>query len=160
MQQLSAAFGGLRLADLPRVGLGVYDLIPSFRDRCPACGAADCAVRHGLYYRRVVDADGRRIDRLPVPRFRCRAGTCGGMAKTFSVLPRAVVPRRVLSLPLLLRIRSLIAAGGPRSAVLDELAAGDPEGSGAAALDERSLGRVVELLDTMAISSIHPHAMT
>ena len=35
---------------LSGMGLGVYELIPDYRDRCPLCSGADCAVRHGLYF--------------------------------------------------------------------------------------------------------------
>lgn len=139
--QIQASFGGTDLRALADLGLDVYRLIPTFRSICPACGAADCAVRHGLYYRRVVDVDGRRIDRLPVPRFRCRASAFG--SRTFSVLPSGVLPRRLLSRGLRLRIVELIAGGLTREDVLDLLASGDVRGNGALSLDEKHLQRVL-----------------
>lgn len=138
--QLQASFGGLPLSALSRRGLAVYALVPSFRSRCPACGAARCAVRHGLYYRRVVDLEGKLIARLPVPRFRCRGGA-SWRSHTFSVLPRGVFPRRLLTLDLIERILALAAAGHSRRAVLDRLAAGDVAGTAALILDERCVRR-------------------
>lgn len=122
--QLQAAFAGIGLAKLSRLGTNVYSLAPSFKDSCPLCSGSNCAVRHGVYHRRVVDAAGALIDRLPVPRFRCRRrGPRQPDATTFSVLPATVVPRRHFSLPLMLRVFDLVARRPSIPRVLDDLAA-------------------------------------
>ena len=69
--QIQDSFGGLTLAELGSLGLGIYLRIPDFKKACPLCGGAGCAVRHGLYYRLVVDLEGLVIERFPIPRFRC-----------------------------------------------------------------------------------------
>ena len=63
-------------------------MIPDYRSRCPLCGGKECAVRHGLYFRKVVGRDGELWERFPVPRFLCRRrGPGKPTAVTFSVLP-------------------------------------------------------------------------
>ncbi len=111
--QIQDGFAGQPLDILARAGLGVYEWVPDFRERCPVCDGQGCAVRHGLYRRRVVDRGGRRYEHFPVPRFRCRRrGTRPAEAVTFSVLPVELVPRRRASLPLMLWILRLLLAGG------------------------------------------------
>lgn len=69
--QIQDHFGGLPTSALAGRRLDVYLLIPDYRDCCPLCSGAGCAVRHGLYFREAVSVDGS-VDRLPIPRFRCR----------------------------------------------------------------------------------------
>jgi hypothetical protein len=139
--QIQAAFAEVRLADLGRLGTKVYDLIPSFRDRCPLCRGTSCAVRHGVYYRRVVDVDGRLVKRLPVPRFRCRRrGSFEPAHRTFSVLPASAVSRRRFSLPLMLRIVDLVRRWRSIPQVLDDLATA---GEQALVLEEVTIFRVL-----------------
>jgi hypothetical protein len=85
------------------MALGLYALIPSYRDRCPLCGGSGCAVRHGLYFRRVADRDGTVYESFPIPRFRCRRRGPGKPEDvTFSVLPALLAPRRRWSVALML----------------------------------------------------------
>jgi hypothetical protein len=112
------------LSSLSRLGLGLYELLPDYRDCCPVCSGRDCAVRHGLYYRGLVDVDGQVYERFPVVRFRClRRGPKQARDVTFSVLPAAVVPRRRLSLELMQWLVGRVTEGGRAiSRVLDEAA--------------------------------------
>ncbi len=142
--QIQAAFGDLPLAELGLLGLRIYLQIPDFRDRCPLCGGADCAVRHGLYYRPVVETDGSVIERFPIPRFRCRhRGRRQPEAATFSVLPAALVPRQRFSLPLMLLILDLVRRRTSTPEVLDRLAAIDRGSRGALLVEETTIHRVL-----------------
>jgi hypothetical protein len=101
---------GVELSILAGMKLGVYKLIPSYRQRCPLCGGEGCAVRHGLYFRRVVARDGRVHERFPIPRFRCRRRGAGKAKDvTFSVLPASLAPRRQWSVALMLWVVELAA---------------------------------------------------
>lgn len=125
--------------------LDVYLLIPDYRDRCPLCSGVGCAVRHGLYFRDAVGADGS-VDRLPIPRFRCRRrGPCKSGPRTFSVLPSCLVPRRRYSLRLMLRILDLVAKKPSIAAVLDELATWDRSDSGLLLIDGAAVYRLLRL---------------
>ena len=125
------------------MGLKIYDLLPDYRDRCPVCKGADCAVRHGLYFRRVVDREGHVYEAFGVPRFLCRRrGPRRSRPVTFSVLPAVLVPRRRFSLALLRRIVLLVGEGTRRlGRVLDELAAADQGGCDALMFEEGVLRR-------------------
>lgn len=105
--------------------LGVYELIPDYQDECPVCAGAGCAVRHGLYFRQVVDCQGQIYEAFPVPRFRCRRrGPRRAEAVTFSVLPAELVPRRRFSLPLMVwLVKGLSVAQRSVEQLLDALAA-------------------------------------
>lgn len=125
------------------MGLKIYDLLPDYRERCPLCEGVDCAVRHGLYFRRVVDRQGRVYEAFGVPRFLCRRrGPRRSRHVTFSVLPAALLPRRRFSLALLRRIVLLVAEGSRKlSQVLDELAGADQGGRDALVVEELALSR-------------------
>lgn len=107
--QLQDDFQGTDLSSLYALGLGVYEKLPDFRDRCPLCGGRRCAVRHGLYFRRVLDADGRLYEDFPIARFLCRRkGPARAQDVTFSVLPLELVSRRRFSLPLMVWVLELL----------------------------------------------------
>jgi len=130
------------------MGLGVYGLIPGFQERCPLCRGAGCAVRHGLYFRQAVDVDGAVYERFPVPRFLCREkGPHKPEARTFSVLPASLVPRRRFSLPLMLWLLCLVLEGGKtvRQALdcLAESCRGQP--GGPLCPDELAVHRLITL---------------
>jgi hypothetical protein len=94
----------------------------------------------------VVDLDGSRVERFPIPRFRCRKrgqGPCEDV--TFSVIPLEIVPRRRLSLGLMLRILTLLGLGHSVPQVLDRLAAMDRGGGEALLLEEIMIYRVLAL---------------
>jgi hypothetical protein len=141
--QVQDAFGGLTLAELGSLGLGIYLKIPDFKSACPLCGGVGCAVRHGLYYRRVIDLEGLVIERFPIPRFRCRR--CG-KAATFSVLPSALVPRRRFSLPLMLLILDLHRRRWSMPRILDYLAASDRGPHGVLLVEAITIYRVLAIL--------------
>ena len=125
--QIQHDFSGTSLAELSRLGVEIYHLIPSYRDLCPLCSGKSCAVRHGIYRRRVLDLDGTRFDAFPIPRFRCRQrGPRQAAAVTFSVLPTELVSRRRPSLPLMLRIlEMLLVSRRSIRSILDSLAESD-----------------------------------
>ncbi len=124
----------------------IYLHVPDFRDHCPLCRGADCAVRHGLYYRSVVEADGSVIERFPIPRFRCRRrGPFQAKAATFSVLPAALVPRRRFSLPLMLLIVDHVGRRRSIPQVLDDLAERERGTRGALVVEETTVSRLLSL---------------
>jgi hypothetical protein len=131
------------------MGLGVYDLIPDFQDCCPLCEGAGCAARHGLYLRGAADLGGAVYEQFPVPRFLCRRkGPQEPQARTFSVLPTALAPRRRFSLPLMLWLLSLVLERGRTvRQALDRLAEscrGQP--GGPLCPDEAAVHRLIALL--------------
>jgi hypothetical protein len=163
--QIQDAFGDLTLTELGRLGLRIYLKVSDFKDGCPLCGGAGCAVRHGLYYRRVVDLEGSVIERFPIPRFRCRhRGRHRGKGATFSVLPSALVPRRRFSLPLMLLILDLARRRLSIPEVLDRLAESDRGPCGALLLEAATVYRVLALFireprstdgSTLVASALH-----
>ena len=75
----------------------------SFEDRCLICGGEGCAVFHGFYFRKMVLENWELVEDFPVARFLCRGkGKKKRDAVTFSLLPSAAVPYRLLSLPVLM----------------------------------------------------------
>jgi hypothetical protein len=154
--QIQDAFDDLPLVELGRLGLGIYRKIPDFKSACPLCGSAGCAVRHGLYYRLVVDLEGLVIERFPVPRFRCR---CPGKAATFSVLPSALVPRRRFSLPLMLLILELNRRRLSISKILDHLAESDLGSRGALLVEATTIYRVLAFLPRAPLLRRAPHLL-
>jgi len=126
------------------MGLGVYELIPDYRDSCPLCGGAECAVRHGLYFRQVVARIGTLFERFPVPRFLCRGrGPGTPSAVTFSVLPAGLATRKRWSVALMLWVAWLVLlAGRSIGTVQSELAALREE----VVVDEVAIHRVVRTL--------------
>lgn len=129
------------------MGLGVYGLIPGFQDCCPLCEGSGCAVRHGLYFRQAVDEGGAVYERFPVPRFLCREkGPQRPEARTFSVLPAALVPRRRFSLPLMLWLLNLVLEGGQSvRQALDRLAEACRQLGDPLCPDEAAVHRLIDL---------------
>lgn len=126
--QLQDDFSGTPLSTLSRLGLGIYEKIRGLQDllrSCPICGGSNCAIRHGLYLRRVVDDLGQLLEKFPVPRFLCqrrgvKEGCAAPGALTFSVLPSQVVPRRRLCLSRMVWLLNLwLVCGQPVSQVLE-----------------------------------------
>jgi hypothetical protein len=124
--QIQEDFAETPLSVLSRLGLEIYALIPDYRDCCPLCLGRDCAVRHGLYHRPVIDQDGRVYADFPVPRFKCRrkGARCPGSV-TFSVLPSQLVSRRRVCLPLVVRVLSLFLDCDSLARALDALSDAD-----------------------------------
>lgn len=104
-------------------------------------------MRHGLYHRQVVEADGTVYREFPVPRFRCRRrGRPRLPDVTFSVLPAALVPRRRWSVELMSWVvERLAVARRSVGSVLDELAAGARGCPDAVVVDGLALYRTLEL---------------
>ncbi len=133
------------------MGLKLYELLPDYRDRCPLCRGSDCAVRHGLYFRCLVDVEGRTYQRFPVARFRCRRrGPDQPRDVTFSVLPAGVVPRRRFSLVLMSRMVEVVV-NGKRTLrrALDEVAAAGSRGEEALLLEELTPYRILLLFSAV-----------
>lgn len=145
--QIQDDFQSTSLSSLNSLGLKLYDLLPDFRDCCPVCQGAVCAVRHGLYFRRVVDLEGRLYEAFGVPRFLCRhRGPVKSRHVTFSVLPSELVARRRFSLALMKWIVQLVGeARRTLSQVLDQLAAEDLGGHDALVIDELAVQRILLL---------------
>jgi len=102
-------------------GAEIFLLIGSFKI-CPLCGGGDCAVHLGVYSRTVVDKKMQEIQ-IQIARFLCRRkGPKITEERTFSVLPAEVIPRRRLSVSLVLQI-ALWYSDSLRTA-LDRLSAG------------------------------------
>ena len=125
--QIQDDFQSTSLSSLNSLDLKVYDLLPGFQKRCPVCQGAGCAARHGLYFRRVVDLEGRVYEAFGVPRFLCRRrGPVKSRHVTFSVLPSELVARRRFSLALMMWIVQLVGeASRTLSQVLEKLAAAE-----------------------------------
>ena len=135
------------MSSLSSLGLGLYELLPDYRDRCPLCRGADCAVRHGLYFRRLVDVEGRIYPRFPVARFRCRRrGPDRAQHVTFSILPAQVAPRRRFSVGLMSWMVGLrVNSKRTLRQALDEVAAAGSRGPEALLLEELTLYRMLLL---------------
>lgn len=147
--QIQDNFSGASLATLAEAGLGIYQLIPDYRLRCPLCRGAGCAVRHGLYFRKVADRDGKIYKLFPVPRFRCqRKGPADRNAVTFSVLPAELVSRHRWSLALMLRVLKPLLAGLSIGAVLDTFSEVFRQGQEPCCPEVTSLYRVLRLFST------------
>ena len=139
------------MSSLSKLGLGLYELLPDYGESCPLCRGAGCAVRHGLYFRRLVDAGGRAYERFPVVRFRCRRrGPDRPREVTFSVLPAQVVPRRRFSLGLMSRIVQLLGKGkGTMRQALDQVAVWGSPQSEALLMEETTLHRILLLFSAV-----------
>ncbi len=90
-------------------GLNIFDILDlgfNFRDRCPICGAADCAQFIGYYLRPVIDEEGRFIKDFPVARFLCNGKGAVPIVnhKTFSLLHYHLIPYRRYSIPFLIKV--------------------------------------------------------
>lgn len=103
-------------------------------------------MRHGLYFRRVVDRQGRVYDSFPIPRFKCRRkGPAEPRSTTFSVLPAELISRRGASLPLLVRILSLFLDEGSMTRTLDALAVANDSPSSTWFPEPATLYRLIRL---------------
>lgn len=68
---------------------------PDFQQSCPICGAKDCCVRIGFYYRKQVIIDYETFENVPIARYLCRKkGTQKTEHRTFSLLPHQLIPYR------------------------------------------------------------------
>ena len=145
--QLQGDFNGAPLSRLATLGLKVYEWVPDFRRRCPLCAGAGCAVRQGLYFRRVVDGEGAVYERFPVSRFLCqRKGPRQARDRTFSVLPTELVPRRRFALPLMLWVLELrLLRQRSVQQVLDALATLPADSRGVLLPDEVLVYRILHL---------------
>lgn len=120
--QIQEDFDATPIPVLASLGLAIYALIPDYRNRCPLCLGRGCAVRHGLYYRRVVD-HGQVFDRFPIPRFKCRRkGPIKSPSVTFSILPAELISNHGISLPLATRLLALFLRKDSMADTLDAFA--------------------------------------
>ena len=111
------------------------------------CRGAGCAVRHGLYFRQVVDLIGQFYEAFGVPRFLCRKrGPLKSRHVTFSVLPSELVARRRFSLALMTWIVQLVGeARRTLSQVLDKVAASELGNHDALLVEELAVRRILLL---------------
>lgn len=102
----------------------------------------------GVYRRSVVDAEGTELE-IWVPRFECRGlGPARGTARTFSVLPAEVIPRRRWSLSWMLKVA--LWCSGSLVEALGRL------GEAGMIVEARQLSRVLQVLG-IACERLHQH---
>lgn len=66
---------------------------PDFHNCCPICGAVDCPVRIGYYYRFYIDILSAVLLPIPIARYMCRRkGKPKSKDRTFSLLPHVLIP--------------------------------------------------------------------
>jgi len=86
----------------------VYDkrwTFPGFKQSCPICGAEDCSVKIGFYYRKQVVIEYETFYDIPIQRYLCQQkGANNTKHKTFSLLPHKLIPYRKNGLDMALEI--------------------------------------------------------
>jgi hypothetical protein len=102
----------LNLTEYYKLILAEIWKFPDFSDKCPICGAKNCAVRIG-YYNRCVYIFKLKIKLyMPVARYLCRRknktkSQWKSTHKTFSLLPSQLIPYRMYDLDSMLYIADL-----------------------------------------------------
>ncbi|MEW6439288.1 MAG: hypothetical protein AB1508_19225 [Pseudomonadota bacterium] len=83
----------------------LLDLEVDFKNHCPLCGGADCAIFIGYYHRGVIDENGTYFKEFPIARYLCQGkGKREPEAdRTFSLLPYQLVPYTKYSLPFIIK---------------------------------------------------------
>jgi hypothetical protein len=107
--------------------------VHKFSKKCPICGAENCAVFLGFYYRNVYVFTKKLKVRIPVIRFLCRrlnskSSTWNSTHRTFSLLPAEAIPYHLLDMDSLLFIVSQVLAVKTYLDISSDLAA-QPEQS-------------------------------
>lgn len=70
-------------------------IFPDFSDKCPLCGAPDCAYHYAVYTRKGININGKILV-VVVARYLCRSKGVReiGTDRTFSLLPSCLMPYR------------------------------------------------------------------
>lgn len=85
---------------------GTYEF-PDYSHCCPICHGKECAIRHGYYFRQVIDEDGTFFKEFPITRYLCqRKGKAKLKDRTFSLLPWQLIPYRKWTIELMFSIAS------------------------------------------------------
>jgi hypothetical protein len=80
---------------------------PDYSRCCPICGSANCAVRIGYYFRKRIFIGTNIYLDIPIARWLCRrVNPAPGQHKTFSLLPRSLIPYYQIGLDLILLVAS------------------------------------------------------
>lgn len=89
---------------LNQIENGTLDF-PSYSHCCPLCHGKECCIRHGYYYRQVIDESGTFFKSFPIARYLCRRkGKARLKDLTFSLLPEQLIPYRKFSTAFLLAV--------------------------------------------------------
>lgn len=102
----------LSLSEYTNLVLAKIWEFPSFSDKCPICGAKNCAVRIGYYWRWVYIFKLKIKLYIPVARYLCRGknkskSILKSIHKTFSLLPSQIIPYRLLDADSMLYLTDL-----------------------------------------------------
>lgn len=83
----------------------ILDLSFDFKECCPLCGRADCALFIGYYTRGVIDEHGTYFKEFPIARYRCQSKgkRRAENHRTFSLLPYQLVPYTRYSIPFIIK---------------------------------------------------------
>lgn len=80
---------------------------PDFKKKCPICHGRNCAVRHGFYFRLIIDLKKRYFFFIRIIRYKCRRvqkPKNGLKDRTFSLLPHELIPYISLTIDSLMMI--------------------------------------------------------
>lgn len=99
----------IKLTEYTKLVLAEIWKFPNFSDKCPICGARNCAVRIGYYHRWVYIFKLKVKLYIPVARYLCRRknktrSQWKSTHKTFSLLPSQLIPYRMYDLDSMLYI--------------------------------------------------------
>lgn len=83
---------------------GTYEF-PTYSHCCPICHGKNCCIRHGYYFRPVIDENGTFFKYFPIARYLCRRkGKAKINHRTFSLLPWQLIPYRKQVITFLLSV--------------------------------------------------------
>jgi len=83
---------------------GTYQF-PDYSYCCPICHGKECCIRHGYYFRQVIDEHGTFFKYFPIARYICqRKGKAKLSDRTFSLLPWQLIPYRKWTIELMFSI--------------------------------------------------------
>jgi len=92
--------------------------------RCPLCGGEGCVQFIGYYHRCVVTKDGDSYDDFPIARYLCRRKGKRRVVnhRTFSLLPRQLVPYKKYSVEFMMKqVKARYVEGKSCKIILDDL---------------------------------------
>ena len=78
---------------------------PTYSHFCPICHGDSCCIRHGYYFRQVIDENGTFYKSFPVARYLCQRKWKAKLKdRTFSLLPWQLIPYRKFTITFLLAV--------------------------------------------------------